>query len=719
MSKPGPRRRKRSLTNPTASRAGAAAATGARIVIVSGDLSVSWQLFYTPRSGPAASFREDLELHLVPQAGGVALLEELLRALIERLGREGASLDVGVGNAAGSGSADLRASAHHYHQFYAEWAQFASEGTRERVWRIAELIGHGPQPDARWSAETEAFLQKELLPNAHIVVLNDEGQGFGDRWEAFTGAMNKNSLRPWVVLRTRDVKGSGKLWKYLVDRDAERLIVLIAADDLRRSEARVSLALSWERTAEDLCRELSVGAAEELFRARHVIVSMEAAGALLLSRRGDEPYRRLLLDPDSCEGAWKREGRGVIPNHAMLMVAAVCKEVMLNRAAELEPEKIERGMMVGLTAVRQLHAAGFQMQPESADGGPVLRFPHEDMAATLVRKPKGYSSVPVPSPDAGGDEWRILSARGAELDELAARIAQEGLRVALPDAPVAQFGKFQTVDRREIEGLNSVAWLLDEYLVQDHSAPLSIAVFGPPGSGKSFGVKQVAQARREQLEVKSFNLSQFNRPDELNGALHQVRDIGLSGRTPLVFWDEFDSPLAGEPLGWLRYFLAPMQDGEFQQGEITHPIGRCIFVFAGGTCPSVEDFQALKKFKGDRAAVKHPDFISRLKGSLNVLGPNPLNKKDALSIIRRATLLRSLLRQRAPQLFTDDLLHIDDQVLRAFLRVGRFKHGARSMESVIAMSQLTDKNHFERSALPPREQLDLHVDGAQFLRLVG
>ncbi len=73
-------------------------------------------------------------------------------------------------------------------------------------------------------------------------------------------------------------------------------------------------------------------------------------------------------------------------------------------------------------------------------------------------------------------------------------------------------------------------------------------------------------------------------------AFHQVRDIGLSGKFPLVFWDEFDTSLAETPLGWLRYFLAPMQDGKFQEGQISHPIGRAIFVFAGGTSSSMAEF---------------------------------------------------------------------------------------------------------------------------------
>jgi hypothetical protein len=47
-----------------------------------------------------------------------------------------------------------------------------------------------------------------------------------------------------------------------------------------------------------------------------------------------------------------------------------------------------------------------------------------------------------------------------------------------------------------------------------------------------------------------------------------------------------------------------------------------------------------------------------------------------------------------------------------------YRHGARSLEAVIAMSQLSGLTRFERSALPPEEQLDMHVNGIEFLALV-
>ena len=149
-----------------------------------------------------------------------------------------------------------------------------------------------------------------------------------------------------------------------------------------------------------------------------------------------------------------------------------------------------------------------------------------------------------------------------------------------------------TVDRTEIESYRTIAALVQEYISQEKAdKPISIAVFGAPGSGKSFGIKEIAKSiNKDRIKDITFNLSQMNSPEDLIGALHQVRDESLKGMIPLVFWDEFDTSLDQTSLGWLRYFLAPMQDGSFLEGQVTHPIGKAIFVFAGGTCKRMEEF---------------------------------------------------------------------------------------------------------------------------------
>ena len=169
-----------------------------------------------------------------------------------------------------------------------------------------------------------------------------------------------------------------------------------------------------------------------------------------------------------------------------------------------------------------------------------------------------------------------------------------------------------------------------------------------------------------------------------------------------------------------------MQDGIFREGDSIHPIGKAIFVFAGGTSSTfkgfcgenIENEKEQKQFLLEFKSAKGPDFISRLRGYVNILGPNQTDdKRDQLFIIRRAMLLRSLLERKVPHLINDKKeTQIDNGVLRALLKIPRYKHESRSMEAILEMSMLTNATKWEQSDLPSKEQLKLHVDEEQFLR---
>jgi hypothetical protein len=328
-------------------------------------------------------------------------------------------------------------------------------------------------------------------------------------------------------------------------------------------------------------------------------------------------------------------------------------------------------------------------------------------------------------PPDGPKLLRSAAERPELLRALAVEIVIHGADKILPTAPSLELGKLFTLDRREIESYRAIQTLILEYSRQPRPPrPLSIAIFGPPGAGKSFGVKQVADSvLGDRAKMHTFNLSQFGGPHDLIDALHQVRDASLSGKLPLVFWDEFDSRHGGEDLAWLHHFLVPMQDGEFQDGQVPHPIGPAIFVFAGGTCSTMQEFGSAVSMP-ERRAAKGPDFVSRLKGYVNVTGPEPEGGepfRDPLFVIRRAILLRSVLLRDQKGLIEHpgndekvEQIRIDRGVARAFLTIDRYRHGSRSLESIIAMSQLAGRHQFDRSCLPGPAQLDVHVDGEQF-----
>jgi hypothetical protein len=143
----------------------------------------------------------------------------------------------------------------------------------------------------------------------------------------------------------------------------------------------------------------------------------------------------------------------------------------------------------------------------------------------------------------------------------------------------------------------------------------------------------------------------------------------------------------------------------------------------------LEDFRRQAGQEQNLSKAKVPDFLSRLRGYIEILGPNPESNSDGRQvrdpyfIVRRALLLHSLLRRKAPHLFKKDndgrlKACISSGVLRGFLAIPSYKHGARSMEAVIDMSQLAGQASFAASCLPTQTQLDLHVDGNKFLSMV-
>jgi hypothetical protein len=263
-----------------------------------------------------------------------------------------------------------------------------------------------------------------------------------------------------------------------------------------------------------------------------------------------------------------------------------------------ETDKKTSGIRAGLTAARELLGAGFSSTP--------FGYPVEEVAAR-IRRPDEWArlceiEVPLPAstgnPD--GERWSILEAilpGGNELYEAAKELAETGSMSRLADVLVGECGALVTYDRREIEAYRSLSNLIREYIGNPSpSRPPCVSVFGPPGSGKSFGVEEVAKSIATgeiKIERRPFNLSQFQEPDELLRALQLVRDDVIAGKLPLVFFDEFDSTLGSE-LDWLKYLLAPMQDGHFVEQGATHPIGKAIFVCAGGTAYRYRAFAGLE-----------------------------------------------------------------------------------------------------------------------------
>jgi hypothetical protein len=665
-----------------------------RTIVVAGDVTVDW-VFVNPLGAAldavdfAWAFGEHAGVRLVGAAGAATRLA----ALLERAAPAGTRI---VGPQPPDG---VLASPNDHRVTQTFSVTTPLPGTVKgggMTWRVDRYLG------LYLANDVKTFLP-EVPARPDLLVIADNALNFRGAEAAWRPLLESKPGE--ILLSTLHPLTENPLLDVCLRDYAERLTVVTTVNDLRQSGANVARALSWEQVAEQTAaavKELPLAAASR------VVVTIGLEGALVLQRRRPP---LLVFDPAGQEGEWLTARPGVMGGYHLGLLAA------LAFAGRATADAVSRGIAAG----RALHTEGFQL------GGPDLEvgFPFEAVAAALKATDHPFATTTYPAP--GHRSILTQAVDPAALSAAAVEVVVSGPEHLPAAIPLETIGAWSSIDRAEIETMRGVVQIMGEYVRhyrrgEPLERPLSLAVFGPPGAGKSFAVKQIAKRLLPGgSRTLEFNLSQFESADELPAAFHQVRDAVLEQYLPLVFWDEFDTALRGGRLGWLRHFLAPMQDGCFREAGTFHPLGPAVFVFAGGTAATLDEFvQAGDEAEGK--AAKRPDFVSRLRGYVNVLGPNPVDQDDAAHVLRRALLLRSLLLRKTPQLAErvdgGVRLRVDPSVVRAFVNVSRFLHGARSLEALIDMSSLGGALRFERSALPTRRQLALHLDPDEFLALL-
>jgi hypothetical protein len=720
----------------------------AAVTVVAGDVVVDRHLYAGERY--SLTTRDRRGVREISEYGGAHLLGRLIDALLaadaQRRGPDRPEWAVHLAveppplDAASTGQ-----------DGYALWEPHAptrhASDDAPRVWRASRLMGYGHLAPA--AVDGLRPLPARPVPDPDLLVLDDAGFVF--RHVAVrpvaTLAERVAEKDGFIFLKMSEPVAQGELWHTLATRFADRPVCLVAARDLRREKLGLGRGLSWEATLDDLRLALtSHPATLGLLGCRHLIVTFSSDGALWLERTGGTDLRaRVCLDPGRAEGEWAAQFEGEVIGFHCGMAAALTMALAAHIDARRGKRNAELDLLpaaeAGLLAMRDLKRYGHGLVGDGLPTGyPVARIAtkildgrdgKQDARERLARIEIEWRAKSIaPAPD-----WSIVeasqrplgSAQRRSLIGLAWQVAQHGIGV-LERLPHARFGKLVTADRTEIEALRHIRLRMRAYdELRRPKRPLCIGVFGPPGAGKSFGVRQLAEEVFGKEAWREFNLSQFRDPTDLNGGFHQVRDLALSGRTPVVFWDEFDS----RELFWLQYLLAPMQDGRFQDGQLNHAIGKCVFVFAGGTSWSFAEFsprQETPPTKAQREAMaafrlrKGPDFVSRLDAFMDVLGPNPRSRVDMAGErqvdpedvgypLRRALLIRAYL-GCGPA----DRVDFDPDLLHALLRVDQYRHGARSLEKLMELLRGDDAHVVRRSNLPRSAQLAMHVDVEEFMR---
>ena len=269
-------------------------------------------------------------------------------------------------------------------------------------------------------------------------------------------------------------------------------------------------------------------------------------------------------------------------------------------------------------------------------------------------------------------------------------------------------GHLRTTDPAEIGPVLTLQSVMDSYVSKENfQRPLCLGVFGPPGSGKSFAVKEVARVigkkfRENPFDFFEFNLTQFASPDEINSSIDLVRASVARGKVPITFWDEFDCRYDDYEFGYLRYFLPSMQDGVTYVHGTPYYIGRSIFVFAGGVKSSWQGMEEL--LSADEPSklqlaktLKIPDFMSRLRVVLDIDGieiSEQLLRDSAtageLEELRRILLKRAFIIAHQMDTHWKKAARKTSGLLLRLL-LAQYKFGARSIEAVIEASRAADR----------------------------
>jgi predicted AAA+ superfamily ATPase len=713
-------------------------------VIVVGDVWVNNVLIPISREAPGdrenarLNHRNEISLDVVTLPGGALLIKDMMNSLLDKTG----NIEI-----VSYPEKDLeRLSNREIICTLAEGALVSNKKADGEIYYIKKFLGYsGYGPDDGIPSFARDFTFEPSV-GKDVIIIKDSNKGFRNVENSWKHILKnsekyKNSI---VIYNMSSPLFTGKLWKALSQKNLlNRVILIIDANDLREEGVNISRKLSWDRTIADFVTILAYGKHDDMEKCPHILVRFGLEGVIyyhLNSEKGKERERdvQVFYIPNKCEDEIIEDTPGEMKG----LTSAFTGFFALHM---IEPGKSTEGISGAIIdavppaadRVIQLLEKGYKKDNN--------RFQYPFKEVLSESSPGLIKKIDLHHFNLGYFEsirksWNILSHQiplDYHLKDIAREYVIHGKAGALDNVPIARFGKLLTVDKNEIENFRSIQSLIKEYL-KDKAAnkPLSIAVFGPPGSGKSFAVKSVAKSvMGKKTEILEYNISQFESPADIIRAFHEVIDYSLKGTTPLVFFDEFDSSYNNESLGWLKYFLAPMQDGEFKEGEKTHPIGRVILVFAGGTNRSLQEFTSerepkkLEKGKDFRGfiAAKGPDFVSRLKGYVNILGPNPINRddgqdtapcRDRFFVIRRAVLLRALLLQQKNIVTEDGKIRIDEDVLRSLLVIPKYKHGARSMAAIINMSMLNKRERYEKAALPSPKQLSLHLDSDVFMNIL-
>jgi ATPase family associated with various cellular activities (AAA) len=286
------------------------------------------------------------------------------------------------------------------------------------------------------------------------------------------------------------------------------------------------------------------------------------------------------------------------------------------------------------------------------------------------------------------------------------------------------FGKYVTRNAGFVKYVEGVRDQIIGYIGRPSvKRPLNILLAAPPGTGKSFLIKQLIEwidfkARKLDVSFEESNIASFENASELYGLFQRVQSVNLEGKVPVVFFDEVDTEIGGNKL--FAKFLAPMWDGTFYVGKERFFLGRSIFFFAGSTL-SHEDISAeiLKDHNKDEPLTYDEYFVawkSKFDERNKMQGdklPDFLDRIDEVVLIPpiRKELLGNNLKREYEELACMMILkhfptikYVGKLALETISEALRNAKSMRTAEKIVFNSRPGDDELFDLRCLPARYQ---------------
>jgi len=219
-----------------------------------------------------------------------------------------------------------------------------------------------------------------------------------------------------------------------------------------------------------------------------------------------------------------------------------------------------------------------------------------------------------------------------------------GAPASVPDfetipVPGARYmlGAFSTRNEHFYKHVCEIHDLIHHYVARPSARkPLNLLISAPPGSGKSFLVKQLLASKDSKgpgVPCLELNVANIAKRSDLGPAWTFIRTMEDNRITPCVFFDEVDATVEGEYL--LKDLIMPMYDGAVIHDGAKLRLGPAVFIFAGSKLFEASPAEKpLKKQKGAartvRKDVKFSEWRISKEAAIRALGaPPPLRRASS------------------------------------------------------------------------------------------